>query len=67
MGCTPKPDRLAEKLRQIRLALGLSQGEMINHLGFTGQIGQAKISEYERGEREPDLLLLMAYARSAGI
>jgi len=27
-GSRPKPERLAEKLRQIRLALGLSQAEM---------------------------------------
>jgi transcriptional regulator with XRE-family HTH domain len=63
----PKPERLAEKLRQIRLALGLSQTEMLKRLGLEEGMKYARISEYEQGLREPSLLTLLAYSRVAGV
>ena len=62
-----KPERLPEKLLHIREALGLSQSELVSRLGLTGKISRAKISEFERGEREPTLLILLEYARAAGV
>jgi hypothetical protein len=62
-----KPERLAEKLLQIRTALGLSQNEMIKHLGLDDVLYQAHISGFERGIREPSLPVLLAYARAAGV
>ena len=62
----PKPERLAEKLLQIRNAYGLSQNEMIRRLGLTDGLVQADISAFERGVREPPLPYLLAYARAAG-
>jgi transcriptional regulator with XRE-family HTH domain len=62
-----KPKRLPEKLLQIRESLGLSQNEIVRHLGLTGKISRAKISEFERGEREPTLLVMLEYARAAGV
>src|ERR1044071_4667921 len=63
----PKPKRLAEKLLQIRLALGLSQTEMLKRLGLEEDMKYARISEYEQGMREPSLLTLLEYSRVAGI
>jgi transcriptional regulator with XRE-family HTH domain len=63
----PKPERLAEKLRQIRLALGLSQPEMLRRLGLEETMQYARISEYETGQREPSLLTLLAYSYAAGV
>lgn len=64
----PKPKRLAEKLLQIRLNLGLSQNELIKRLDFDElELVQGTISTYELGKREPSLPLLLAYARLAGI
>lgn len=63
----PKPERLAEKLMQIRLALGLSQNEMIRRLGFEDKIFQGTLSAYERGVREPALPILLMYARVSGV
>jgi transcriptional regulator with XRE-family HTH domain len=63
----PKPERLAEKLRQIRLALGLSQSEMHRHLGVEGMIEFKRISDYELGKNEPPLMILLAYARAANV
>lgn len=63
----PKPARLAEKLIAIRMALGLSQNELITQLDLGKEITQARISAYERGVREPPLSVLLRYARAAGV
>lgn len=63
----PKPERLAEKLLQIRNALGLSQTEMLKRLGVEDVIAYHRISEYETGKREPTLLILLGYARVASV
>ena len=63
----PKPERLAEKLLQIRTALGVSQTEMHRRLGVENLIEYHIISRYERGEREPPLMILLQYARVANV
>ena len=62
-----KPKRLPDKLRQIRDALGLSQSETLSRLGVGDLIDYSKISGYERGEREPPLIILLEYARIANV
>jgi transcriptional regulator with XRE-family HTH domain len=62
-----KPERLAEKLRQIRLALGLSQDGMLERLGLADEFVRSRISAYELGTREPPLPVLLKYARLVGI
>ena len=63
-----EPHRLAAKLRQIRLALGLTQEEMRRSLRYgTSTALQRHISEFERGLRTPSLLTLLRYARLAGV
>ena len=62
-----KPKRLAEKLLKIRKSLGLSQNEMLRNLRSPEKLLQTSISGYERGAREPSLLVLLEYARVAGI
>lgn len=63
----PKPARLAEKLMEVRLKLGLSQNELISRMGLIGELTQSRISAYERGVREPPLSVLLSYARIAGV
>jgi transcriptional regulator with XRE-family HTH domain len=63
----PKPERLAEKLRQVRLSLGLSQTELLRRLGAEDQLAYSQISEFETGRREPSLLILLRYARLAAV
>jgi DNA-binding XRE family transcriptional regulator len=58
------PKNLAEKLRLVREHLGMSQGEIAKALGIDNR---ASISGYERGEREPPLPILLAYARLAKV
>jgi transcriptional regulator with XRE-family HTH domain len=62
-----RPERLAEKLLQIRAALGLSQSEMLNRIGL-GETGYRHyVSQFETGRREPSLLVLLRYARVANV
>lgn len=61
------PERLAEKLLYIRSALGLSQSEMLRRLGSPEKLQQSSISGYERGVREPPLLIILEYARVANV
>jgi len=60
-----RPERLAEKLLQVRSALGLSQNELIKRLGV--ELAQNRVSDYELGKGEPPLPLLLRYARLAGV
>jgi transcriptional regulator with XRE-family HTH domain len=64
-GARVKPERLAEKLIQIRTALGLSQNELIRRLDV--DLTQNRISEYETGKGEPPLPILLKYARLADV
>ena len=62
-----KPERLAEKLLQIRTALGLSQSKMLVRVGL-GETGYRHyVSQFETGKREPSLLVLLRYARAANV
>lgn len=63
----PRPKRLAEKLKQIRLALGLSQTEMHRRLKAEEEIPYTRISDYELDKNEPSLMTVLAYARVARV
>lgn len=62
-----KPERLAEKLLQIRLSLGLSQSEIVSRMSLNERLNRDDISKYERGVREPSLPTLLRYARLARV
>lgn len=63
----PKPARLAEKLKQIRKALGLSQDGMLIRLKLNEHYDRSTIAAYELGNNEPPSMVLLAYARSVNI
>ena len=63
----PRPSRLAEKLLQIRNALGLSQTEMHRRLGVGDLVEYHSISKYELNKNEPPLVILLEYARLANV
>ena len=59
-----RPKRLADKLKAIRLQLGLTQADMVKALAVKDEpLRPASISGYELGQREPPLLVLLRYAR----
>ncbi|MDQ3062654.1 MAG: helix-turn-helix domain-containing protein [Acidobacteriota bacterium] len=61
------PRCLGEKLRRIRESFGDSQAEFLEKLGNPDSILQGSISGYERGQREPPLLILLQYAKVANV
>ena len=63
-----RPKRLGRKLALIRTRLGLTQPELITRLAVKGEpLYPSSISLYEQGKREPPLLVLLKYARLAGV
>jgi len=68
MAKRPVPKKLARKLREIRIRLGLSQTEMVRALNYKASpLHAAQISQFESGRREPPLMVLLAYARLAKV
>jgi transcriptional regulator with XRE-family HTH domain len=69
MGRVPRerPRRLAAKLLQIRQALELTQEQMLAALRLDEKVFSSANSGYELGTREPPLLVLLKYARLAGV
>jgi transcriptional regulator with XRE-family HTH domain len=62
-----RPKRLADKLKAIRLQLGLTQADMVKALAVKDEpLRPASISGYELGQREPPLLVLLRYAKLGG-
>jgi transcriptional regulator with XRE-family HTH domain len=60
-----KPKHLARKLFAIRNKLELSQTEMAKALNM--KTAYTAVSAYELGVREPDLIVLLRYARLAKV
>ena len=58
-----RPRKLAGKLRELRLRMGMTQEELAKHLGTDS----GSISRFETGNREPSLLDLLAYSKLAGV
>lgn len=61
-----KPKHLSVKLKKIREDLGLSQNEMLAALEIKDSF-RSVISGYELGTKEPSLIVLLKYARLAGV
>ena len=71
----PRPQLLSYKLRAIRKFLALAEPDMAtklkhglpSHSHREYQLHPARIWEYENDRREPNLFLLLAYARLAQV
>ena len=60
-----KPLKLPHKLLAIRQRLSMSQTQMARALELT--VHYSAVSNFELGTREPDLLIVLRYARLARI
>ena len=60
-----KPKRLGEKLLAVRKRLQLSQTQMARALEL--KVHYSAVSNFELGTREPDLLIVLRYARLIGV
>ncbi|SRR5258708_33074768 len=68
----PSTPGLANKLQRIRSYLSLSQAQMVDKLKCQTlpsplKVYAGNISRFEKGLREPAPLVLLAYARTAGV
>jgi transcriptional regulator with XRE-family HTH domain len=65
----PRPKRIGEKLLIIRQKIngGLSQNEMLKHLGLEDNLERDRISKYERDTLEPPITVLLSYAKAANV
>ena len=61
-----RPQHLGRKLRDIRDSLGLSQGLMLDKLGFPPEY-RNNLSNFELGIREAPLDLVLAYASAINV
>jgi transcriptional regulator with XRE-family HTH domain len=65
-----QPRKLKNKLHRIRSVLGLTQEEMAKQLSSYAPkvaVYPGHISQFESGQREPQLPILLAYAKMVGI
>ena len=67
MGRSPrnKPMKLSHKLLAIRKRLQMSQTEIARALEL--KVHYSAVSNYELGTREPDMLVVLRYARLANV
>ncbi len=64
----PVPKLLAKKLKLIRTRLGVGQAGMAQLLSKAQSAPDgAMVSRFERGEREPNLFVIVAYARAVEV
>jgi transcriptional regulator with XRE-family HTH domain len=62
------PKKLGKKMKQIRERLGMSQREIVKALNYRDTpLRASQISQYESGQREPTMMLVLAYARLAKV
>lgn len=62
-----RSERLAQKLKQIREKMNLSQNELLKRIEFEDIFDRSTISHYESGKREPPLPVLLRYAKLANV
>lgn len=65
-----QPKKLKSKLKAIRNRLGLTQQEIVEQLkkyALGESIDTGYVSRFENGEREPSLLILLAYSKLSGV
>jgi len=62
------PKKLPAKLKAIREKLGMSQREIVKALNYKATpLRASQISQYEQGQREPTMMLVLAYAKLVGV
>ena len=60
------PKNLPKKLKEIRVRAGLTKAAIARALNYKPRLYPSQISQFERGERQPPLLLVLAYAELGG-
>lgn len=69
-GRRPRPEKLQEKVCEIRRKLAITQDEMARSLikfGAEETTHSGYIADFETGKRAPSLLSVLAYAKLIGV
>jgi transcriptional regulator with XRE-family HTH domain len=61
------PKRLGKKLKLIREYKGWTLEQMADAVGKTSSSRRTRVYEWENGFRQPDLLVLLRYAKLGGV
>jgi transcriptional regulator with XRE-family HTH domain len=61
------PEYLGPKLRAIREFKGWSLDQMADAVGKEGSSRRTRVYEWEQGNRQPDLVCLLAYAKLVNV
>lgn len=69
MAATPPKLRIAfaARLKEARLAAGLSQRELGRRIGLPEEVVSSRVTRYERGTSEPDFETAERLARELGV
>lgn len=69
MAATPPKlrDVFAARLKEARLAAGLSQRELGRRIGLPEEVVSSRVTRYERGTSEPDFETAERLARELGV
>lgn len=57
----------SKRLRQARLALGISQRELGRRIGLSEDVVSSRVTRYERGTSEPDFATAAQLAKELGV
>lgn|ERR1044072_1460737 len=62
------PTKLGKNMKQVREQLGMSQPQIVEVLSYKDTpLRASQISQYEQGQREPTMMLVLEYARLAKV
>ena len=60
-------DTFAKRLKEMRLAAGLSQRELGRRIGLSEDVVSSRVTRYERGTSEPDFGTASKLAKELGV
>lgn len=61
------PSMFTKRLKEARLALGISQRELGRRIGLSEDVVSSRITRYERGTSEPDFATASKMAKELGV
>lgn len=60
-------DIFSKRLKEMRLATGLSQRELGRRIGLSEEVVSSRVTRYERGTSEPDFATASKLAKELGV
>lgn len=67
MSPTPLRDQFTKRLKEARLAMGISQRELGRRIGLSEDVVSSRVTRYEQGTSEPDFATAGKMAAELGV